>query len=511
MKLFIVTLLFCFVTLLSYSQQFKSTISGEFENSKNWVKMIKTENGFIGYDEVGSRDHLMYGFGWNKVRLGLDVVLYDSSMKEVKRASLADKERVFGPFMTDMKKIGNKIYIMYHEIQEKNTIGNIMAMEINPVTLESGKPITIGKVSGSETKLKFSENLQSYFRYFISKSPDNTKNVFLMSDGQHQYFMSVFDENMNNLWNRSGENTDYLFDFVSVCIDNAGNIYAGMHHNNNKVDETNTESRVLVFHAKGNPVVLNLQVKGGAVTTFKLLPSAKENIIHFAGFYAAVPKFFNGVFEGKISCDNFRISSTKNYLFPDSVLSIFEKDGIAVTKKKEYGLSSSMVPDLFEMEDGTADLVAELQEIRQSPKWVYNITGDILNVHFSKTGTYYSRIPKYRTSAESTIGNSYHAFPYKDKMIIFYDENEKNLENDISAKPLSSNVYKNLVLAAGVIDSKGTVKRQLLFNLTDEHYLGLTERMIEMSHNTLQIPLIKIKALGGISEKTRLATIEIID
>ncbi len=202
MKSTLTSFLFIVFVNFSFTQQMNVAVSSELETQDYNAATVKVGNHYIRYRQMGSSDHLMHGFGWNKTRLGLEVMLIDSNMVELKRKPLSNGDRVYGPFITDIKKINGKIYIIYHEVQPKNIVGNIMAVEVNPETLEAGSPKIIGQIANTDYKLKLSESLQYSLKYFFMSSPDGKKNLVMLSTGDKRCFISVLDENMNVLWSR---------------------------------------------------------------------------------------------------------------------------------------------------------------------------------------------------------------------------------------------------------------------------------------------------------------------
>jgi hypothetical protein len=128
---------------------------------------------------------------------------------------------------------------------------------------------------------------------------------------------------------------------------------------------------------------------------------------------------------------------------------------------------------------------------------------------FTSEATCFSRIPKYRVSTDNMMGDSYHAFAYQDKMIVFYDDKEDNLKKALSESPGNSSNYRNSVLVAAIIDANGKVSRQLVIDMEKENYLALTEYMFDLSPDKLLLPLQKIGALGGAANNMKWATIEL--
>ena len=518
-------LLFILLVLpfLSFSQQLKTTISEEYKNEGGFWRSVKTETGYIGYYTIGSTDHLSYGFGWNKVRLGIQVVQYDNNMRVIKRHDLSEGKRVYGPFLTDIKLINKKVYIIYHEVQEPNSIGNIMAVEINQETLEAGKPKVIAEVAHTSYNLEFSEDLQNKFKYYIKTSPDKKKNMLVLNTGNELFFVSVMDENLNIIWNRKDAiSEDARFVYQSFLVDNSANVYIAYKACNKELNTANTNSKISIYHQTGSANKLTLNLDACTIQSFGISSSlADNNIINIGGLYTKNPTHrggqygdisgsLTGAFNGTLNCSNFSVSKLTQTVFPDSLISQFEKDGWASLHKKSYGLTGALSTQIFDKENGNIDIVGEFSSVDNGIHVSTINTGSILNINFTSSGVFFTRIPKYRSSAESTMGNSYHAFPYKDNIFIFYNDNENNLHKDIIEKPSNSNTYKNLVLIAALIDNKGNVIRQPLIDFRSENYLSITECMVNLASDKLFLPMYKIKGLGGISDMTRLATINIL-
>lgn|GEM_PF-5621113 len=507
---------------ISFAQQINVTVSKELQAQVSGDGTVKAGNHFIKYRTIGSTNHLSYGFGWNKVRLGIEVVQYDSNMTELQKKSLSDGDRVYGPFFTDIQKINGKVYIIYHEVQEKNTVGNIMAVKIEPETMETEAPKIIGSITATEYKLKFSESLQNSLKYFFVSSPDTKRNVVMLTTGDSRCFISVLDENMNVLWSRLQDLAQFGdYEFKSVNIDNSGNVYVAYKLYGSKDDVSNSKNRIAIIREKGKPTDLILNLKTVTASDLQVLPSKDNSFVHVAGTYMDNSNFafIKGVFYTRLNTANFKLDEIKTTAFPRELISRFEKDGWAESKGNSSGLRRQFTPRFFEKGDGVLDMIAEFRsvstvtEIRSDNtrriKGYYNFSGDILNVSFETNEPVFSRIPKYRRSAESMIGDSYTAIPFQNKVIIFYDDNDDNLKKVITESPSNSNVYKNLVLVAAIVEPDGTVTRKLVLDMKDENYLAVTESMIKDGSGKMLIPLQKIKALGGLANNMRWASIEI--
>lgn len=504
MKLTLFPLLLLALINSTFAQQINVTISDDVEGGYG-PSTIKAGNHFIRYLPMGSTDHLSYGFGWNKVRLALAVIQHDSNMVALQNKTLSNGDRVYGPFFTDLRKINGKVFIIYHEVQEKNTVGNVMAVEINPETLEPGTPKIIGPITNTDYKLKFSESLQHSLKYICKPSPDGKQNLLLLTTGDNKCFISVFDENMNVKWSKLQDiSTSTAYQFRSACIDNNGNVYVAY-----RLPDVPKENRVAVIKEKSAPheIALNLNFTS---TQMEVYPSNDNKTIHVAGFYIDNPtaSVLKGVFHTKIDAAELKLAAIKVTAFPDTLIKRFEQDGWG-DSKKNIGISPQLSQRYYEKENGVLNMIGEFRSTVWGTRVSADVSGDILNVSFDESGAIFARIPKIRKSMESRIGDSFVAFPYQNKMIVFYDDNIVNFNRSITESPASSDIYKSLVMVAAIIEADGTVNRKILINLKEENYLAVTEYLVREDAHSLFIPLQKIKGMGGISDKMRWARIRI--
>jgi hypothetical protein len=505
MRLSLFPLLLITLFNFSYAQQINVSISDELEGGYG-PSTIKAGNHFIRYAPLGSTNHLSYGFGWNKVRLAIAVAQHDSNMVALKTKMLSNGDRVYGPFFTDFKKINNKVYIIYHEVQEKNTIGNVMAAEINPETLEPGSPKIIGAIANTDYKLKFSETLQGSLKYIFNSSPDGKRNLVLLTQRDTKCFISVVDENMHVVWSKLQEiSTSNDYAFQSACIDNNGNVYVAYRSPGSK--EMN---RVAIINETSKPLDIGLNLGLNMASHIELFPSKDNKTVHVAGSYMDNSNIsvLKGVFHSTINVADFKLTDIKKTAFPDTLIKRFEQDGWG-DSKKNIGINSQLATRLFEKENGVLNMIGEFRSTAWGQRISASVSGDILNVSFDEKGAVFARIPKIRKSAQSTIGDSYVAFPFQNKVVVFYDDVAINLNKSITERPHGSDVYNNLIMAAAVIEADGTVNRSVLIDLTKESYLAVTEYLVINDPHSMLIPLQKIKNLGGISDKMRWARIKI--
>jgi hypothetical protein len=264
----------------------------------------------------------------------------------------------------------------------------------------------------------------------------------------------------------------------------------------------------VIFKQTGTPLHKTLHLVNARPSEVLLLPSKQKDSIYIAGTYFDQTDNLGGVFKSNITTTGFKLAAAKQSPFPSAIVEQFANDGWGSTRGKKYGIYPQFSSQLIETGEGIS-MVAEFRSEDMTTKAMYKFAGGILNIYFDNKQTSFSRIPKYRTSAGSTMGDSYFAFSSKGKMIIFYNDNEENLSRDIALKPLSATVYKNTVLVGAVIEADGTVKRTKVIDLKDQNFMGLVEDMKVISPSVVQIPVQKVKSLGGAGDQMMTATITI--
>ena len=93
--------------------------------------------------------------------------------------------------------------------------------------------------------------------------------------------------------------------------------------------------------------------------------------------------------------------------------------------------------------------------------------------------------------------------------IVFYNDNPKNLERDITKDAANSTAYNNVVLVAASFVQGKALERKLVIDLSDENYLAISDWITLIADQTVLVPLQKIKGLGGLADKSRWAIVKI--
>lgn len=496
---------FMFSSLFTSAQEFTTSLSTPFEGMPTGT-VFKTDDGYIASREEVKGILQEYNFKLSKRKFGVTLLKYDASMKLVKKNELLNGDRKFGPFPSTIAKLNGKPYIVY-SIYEGDEEIKIMAEEIDQATLNTSSPKQLIRFEQKNTSLEEGYELLKRKPMIIKASPDNTKLLVLYASSlNNQYFISVFDKDLNHLWNKKEMATEEKIVVSSAAIDNNENVYVAYKY---KVGKDDYNGRVAICQVNNMPKELEIKTENGTPYQILLIPSRKENQIYTVGTFANASGNLIGVFSQTISSVDFKLGINQSTAFSPVLVEQLDKDSWASTKVKNYGLLP-LDMKAFELEDGTVSMVGEFMRHEVSPRGTgARITGSILNIRFNNDGPVVNWIPKYRVSVQNDIGASYYPFVFKAKLFLFYNDEAINLKREVGERYSGSGTYKNVSLIVAWMEPDGKIKREKLLDLADKNFLPVGDAITPLSSSSLLVPVVKIKALGGIDKESKWATINI--
>ena len=484
------------------AQQFKSTISEKYENKGVFSHTVTLSN---------SRLHLLRTQKGAAFNMSIGVRKTDMADRTV-LGETTDRIKIREPLGLRFQMAGNRVYLIYQEMGKKGEVGNILASEIDTNNLKIAEPKTIGDLAKAGYTFTLSNENYRGHKFYWKHSPDHKKTVALVCNDvtAAEFYMAVFDQNLNLIWDgkQTLETPSNEVLNKDVCIDNNGNVYLAYRINpRNRQVKASELNRVGIYQNNKRRIEHKLDLGNGAAHEMRLLASADGSAIHVSGYYTDDGSgALKGSFYTRIKTSDATAETIRKDVFPASIIELFANDRWA---DKKTGLHNTISTKVIELEDGTLNMTGEFRSTDQmtiGKMVVYS--GSLLNVYFGKAGTSVTRIPKFRVSAASTVGDSYSAFPYKQNVIIFYNDNDNNLNKDISASPARSSNYSNVVMVAAVIGPSGEVTRSKVIDLQKEDYVAITD-LIQRKNNVFYVPNYKVKALGGISDVFRLGIVEL--
>ncbi|HYD89930.1 MAG TPA: hypothetical protein VEA37_00405, partial [Flavobacterium sp.] len=269
------------------SQTYPSMPSGKLFNSANGE--------VISMDEIWGRKQLAFTATLSKVKHGIKLTRYDSSMVVMNENDLFHGQKICGPFRSIMRQINNDLYIFYFVYAEgRADILNVMTAKVDPASLDISNQQKIIEISlKNMASIEMMDFLQKQ-TLFVRTSPDKSKVLVLWrSVASNLTFISVLSGTMDMLWSKTEPVALNAVSLASVCIDNTGNVYAGY-----KYTPAKNERAGMVSIYKSKEATINLQLKpaSGYADDVQVVPAKNGDAVYVAGTYTGQPERIVGVY-----------------------------------------------------------------------------------------------------------------------------------------------------------------------------------------------------------------------
>ncbi len=493
-KIFIAALIVLsfFHVVSATAQEFPVHVTPSFKNPKTG-SFVESPSGFLGMELTDMKAQLAFTFKLDKVRFGIKLTAFDRSMKASKSVELFNGDRTFGPFQPVLRKFNDKFYIVYFKFSEKgNADINAIAAEIDPVSLDLKKEVEFFSIPMKNYGLFKSLDLYSKVNFQVDESPDGSKLLAFWSSGaDNEMILSVFDGELKSLWKKK-EIAKYARDvtITSVCIDNSGLVFSTY-----KGEEKDKIYRLVVSDQKKR-LEKDVQLEAGA-TPFQatVLPANAGGFVQLVGTYKKETDNLHGIFHQKLSIPDLKATSSTITPFTEELIERLDKLSWAETKSKKFGVNELWMNAIVTEGDHIA-MAGSFSRIVHGQKATYHISGSILTVNFQEGKPVVSLIPRSRTSSGYNLGSGFMAVASKDKMVIFYNDYDKNVNKSVNEKFTDSNDPSILVLLGAVIEKDGSMKRHIVADLTREDFLLQPEKASILG-NVVLMPGVEIKGMMG--------------
>ncbi|NII28745.1 hypothetical protein HB364_26930 [Pseudoflavitalea sp. X16] len=449
---------------------------------------------------------LIYTFKLSKVKMGIKLFRFDSTMKVLKKYDLLNGEKKFGPFPAELRKFGSKFYLLYYIYEEETGSLKLFIASIDPETLQPGEGTLLFEMPQANTGLFKSEKLYDAVSVQVKASPNDKKLLVSWSSTlSNRFYLAVLDKDLALEWKKDDivAKTDKIQEFTS-CLDDNGIAYTSYQYSTGKDEWV---YKVGVYSFSGKLKEHEVKTRDSKVYQVLLIPSKSGKLVHVIGSYSEHPFALSGLYQKAISTADYLLQGDTQTPFSKELIEQLTADGWASTKEKKYGLNDVRLQG-FELADGSLALVGMWRTTNWTGRATFNISGSLLHARIHEGVVRVASIPKYRVSAGSTIGDSYAAFPCGNKLFIFYNDNEDNLKRDPLKPPTSSNKYKNAVLAAAYFDGDGTIRREMVMNNADG-FVPFGEFIRPVAPDKFLVPVLEVKGLGGIGDEGKWGTIKV--
>lgn len=438
--------LYCLLLSLANFGQLSSA-SSTYTEFDPGLSFFTNDGGSIAIEK--ERDAVA-GRNWNKYRTRISLIRHDKNRQVQKIKRLAEGKNIYSAFYSDLKKIGDKFWFIYIEPAEQNNIGNVMAIEINPYTLETGIPKTVASSESVNSSLKLMNGMTDL--HIVSESSPDDKYTFLfIGTGRDDFFLTCLDEGLNSKWAKKIKGVDDG-KIKSIKVDNEGNMYLAFINDK--------KPYVWIYSTEGIAKDYSFNMGEARPKDIYLLVSQKTKSIIAAGAYFEGSANCAGLYKTSISSESFEWGEINKIPFTASLLEQFSKDGFASTKPKKFGIEPKFSGKLFELQDGSTAYVAEVRSVAVGERISVTHASSLLAVNFGPSSAFMTRVPKYNLLGGIVYEDQYYGSICGSKLMLFYRDDPANLERDLLLDAKITKAAKNTVLVAATIERDGTVSRK---------------------------------------------------
>jgi hypothetical protein len=462
----------------------------------NWSEESKIEldyNSFVngnGTDMIKlCFDYKKSGFLGRKRTVIPILARYNDKLAEqtVREYTVDDDNIIFNNLMS----VKGRIYLFTSQYDKESKSTSFFCQPLNIQTLNTeGKVITLGSFDA------INKSSQSTVGYGLSK--DSTKILMFglspySKKENEKYYMGVYDQDMKKVWQNTVE-LPYKDKYIAILgslVTNEGKVGVILKHYDQEVTSESVKgdgSRMpsyktkLLLYENGNtkPTEFLLNTGDKFIHTLQLTHDKDNNLVLFGLYKTKHNGYINGYLVANIDKTSKAVTISKMDAFPTALVELVKKDKQGSDKEKDPGFGTAFrLAQIVDREDGSKDYLLEYSSevfiqghttyngrtwTTTPSYWLYNY-GDIIDISIKPNGsTVIARIPKMQTSRDVRIYSNFRALGYKDKLVMFFNDDEDNVTRDLDKKPDDVQKFNKSVLAMATVDAKGNLERSIVMD-----------------------------------------------
>jgi hypothetical protein len=391
----------------------------------------------------------------------------------------------------NLLSIKGNIFMFTNQYEKETKSTTFYCQPINISNLQpKGKSINLGSFDA------INKSSQSTVGYHISK--DSSKILMFglspySKKDNEKYYLGLYDNSMTKLWDNTIElpYKDKFINILSTLVTNEGKVGVIIKHYDQEVTSESVKqdgsrmpsykTKLLLYEDKNSkPVEFLLNTGDKFIHTLQLTNDQQNNLVLFGLYKQRYNGYINGFFVANINKTTKDVTISNMNAFPAELVEQIKIDKQGSDKEKDPGLSTPYkLAQIIDRADGTKDYLLEYQSevfhpgssyyngktwVNTPSYWQYDY-GNIIDVSLKPNGsTIITRIPKMQSSRNYNMYSNFKALPYKDKLLIFYNDERDNLERDIVKRPDDLQKFNKSMLAMATIDAKGNLNRSGVFD-----------------------------------------------
>ena len=489
------------------------------EVNLTWSPESKTELEYYSFVKGKGSDLVKLCFE-KKSKTAIPVVTrYDKNLEEqtVHNLSVDRKGIKFNNFLSVKDRLF--FYTNFYDKDSKAT--SFYCQQLDIKTFDAlGENIDLGTFDSHN------KNTQASAEFSFSK--DSTKILMVSlspyeANETEKYYMSVFDNKMVKIWDNTVElpYKDKYVDILSKIVTNEGKVGILLKHYESETTKENIRKdgkkapsyvTKLLLYNKGESIpkefIINTADK--FIHTLKIADETEKDITLF-GLYQTKPEGnVNGYFTVDINKNTNIVKVNNTTAFPSDLLEAIKNDKQGSDNERDPGLGYDFeFVKTLTRANGDKDYLLEYQKSYLFSGGSMNYTysymvyeyGDIIDINIKPNGkNIITRIPKHQMGAGFSLFHGFEAITYKNKLLLFYNDDNKNLEKDLSDKPEKLKFGKeNATLALAKIDSEGEFTREILIDRKTSKYTTAINVSFAIDKNKIALYALK----GGLFTTTK--------
>jgi hypothetical protein len=505
-KLFILVAILCSYQVALQAQSFNVTWGDKARLNKSFDDAVKVDGG----KSIVLRKETSGGGMFSQVKTKIVFLLIDANTEVILEREYEAEEK--NTYYRGLEKYGNNVFFTYQVYDKETKMTTLYADKIDPKTLKTAEKVNIGSFESD------SKNDQAVIRFQLSQ--DSTKILLLVEAPERKkenrkFFFSVLNTELKKVWSKEVElpYTQKFIYLINYSISDEGKVYVSVKNYDKEVSRESVREngskvpayvyKILIYaqNAKDKEIILSM---GDNFVHQSILSFNKNSgIVSVGGLYKQkVNGKINGVFYASLDAKTDVISNPKLVPFDTDILTRIDKDGFASDKEKDPGLDKYYeIVSVLKRPNGSIDLISEYRYFSEtfvmsqrgsSYTQYYYQYGSILNTNIDKTGkAIFTRVPKNQkfSSRNWNFNGFLSFFPviYKENLVLFFNDDKDNVDRDLEKKPDDVMNFKQSVLAAATIDTKGNLSRQAVLSNDEEDYICLPMQFTKIDESSVLV------------------------
>jgi len=456
-------------------------------------------------------------------------VRYDSKLQEKKTEVFKADEKDLN--FDKVLSIKGKLYMFTHKYDKGSKATAYQCTPIDIITLKAtGSAIDLGTFDA------ISKSRQSTVQYKLSA--DSSKLImfglspFSKKDNE-KYYMGVYDDNMNKLWDKTVE-LPYKDKFVTILdnlVTNDGRVGVILKHYDQEVSSESIKengeripaykTKLLLYEKEvATPYEYIIDINNKFVHSLHLTDDKATTMNLFGLYKEKYNGHVNGFFTASINLITHKIETSNTLEFPLELVELVNKDRQGSDKEKDPGFEAAFgyVQTIYRS-DGSKDYLLEfrqqlLHEYRDTRGYSYSYwefrNGDIIDISVKTDGRYViCRIPKMQDLNNTRNYNGFKALTYNDKLVVYYNDNEDNVNRELTKKPETMGNADKCVFMMATVDATGHLNRNIVFNHKEVKLTVATNECFLLDEQHLGIYAIKTGGVFFTSAKDMVGMLEL--